>query len=112
MIGLPAIRIRVLVAGAFMLGPLGCNTQKSRPPNVLLISLDSLLARLQEVLGSDSILYHRFRHGLRHEDEGCLADAMNSLHLYPDEVRRLVEDSVMSWLFGAREDAVAGCLEA
>lgn len=80
--------------------------------DVRIISLDSLLVRLQEVLGPDSLLYHRFRHGLRHEDERCLADAMNSLHLYPHEVRRLVEDSVMSWLFGAREDAVAGRLEA
>jgi hypothetical protein len=30
---------------------------------------------------------------------------MASLRLYPDEVRRLVEDTVMSWLFGARGDA-------
>jgi hypothetical protein len=37
---------------------------------------------------------------------------MSSLRLYPGEVRRLVEDTVMSWLFGARSDASAGRLEA
>jgi hypothetical protein len=36
---------------------------------------------------------------------------MVSLRLYPDEIRRMVEDTVMSWLFGARGDAIAGCLE-
>ena len=30
-----------------------------------------------------------------------------SLRLYPDEIRRMVEDTVMSWLFGARGDAIA-----
>ena len=33
---------------------------------------------------------------------------MSSLRLYPDEVRRLVEDTVMGWLFGARSDAARG----
>ena len=60
---------------------------------------------------TNSLLYHRFVHGLRHEDEGCLSDAMVSLRLYPDEIRRMVEDTVMSWLFGARGDAIAGRLE-
>jgi hypothetical protein len=75
------------------------------------ITLDCLLRRLENVLGSDSLLYHRFVQGLRHEDEGRLTDAMVSLRLYPDEIRRLVEDTVMSWLFGARGDAIAGTLK-
>ena len=33
------------------------------------------------------------------------------LRLYPDEILRLVEDTVMSWLFGARGDAIAGALK-
>ena len=73
--------------------------------DVRIISLDGLLRRLEDVLGTDSLLYHRFHHGLRSEDERCLAEAMSSLRLYPDEVRRLVEDTVMSWLFGAGGDA-------
>jgi hypothetical protein len=73
--------------------------------DVRIITLDGLLCRLADVLGTDSLLYHRFDQGLRHEDERRLADAMSSLRLYPDEVRRLVEDTVMSWLFGARNDA-------
>jgi hypothetical protein len=73
--------------------------------DVRIISLDGLLRRLEDVLGTDSLLYRRFHQGLRLEDERCLADAMASLRLYPDEVRRLVEDTVMSWLFGARGDA-------
>ena len=72
--------------------------------DVRIITLDSLLRRLEEVLGADSLLYHRFDQGLRLEDERCLTDAMSSLRLYPDEIRRLVEDTVMSWLFGARGD--------
>jgi hypothetical protein len=80
--------------------------------DVRIVTLDSLLGRLQEVLGRDSLLYHRFEQGLRLEDERCLTDAMSSLRLYPGEVRHLVEDTVMSWLFGARSDTRAGRLEA
>jgi hypothetical protein len=65
------------------------------------------LRRLEDVLGPNSLLYHRFVQGLRHEDESCLTDAMVSLRLYPDEIRRTVEDTVMSWLFGTRDDAIA-----
>lgn len=74
------------------------------------VTLECLLRRLEDVLGHNSLLYHRFVQGLRHEDEGCLSDAMVSLRLYPDEIRRGVEDTVMSWLFGARGDAIAGRL--
>jgi hypothetical protein len=37
---------------------------------------------------------------------------MNSLRLYPDDIRRVVEDTVMSWLFGARGDLFGGREEA
>jgi len=74
--------------------------------NARIVSLDCLLDRLQEVLGPDSLLYHRFEEGLRHEDERSLSDAIRSLRLYPDPVRRVVEDTVMGWLFGAREEDV------
>lgn len=80
--------------------------------DIRVVTLDCLLRRLEDVLGPNSLLYHRFAHGLRHEDETCLTDAMVSLRLYPDEIRRLVEDTVMSWLFGARGDALAGRMEA
>ena len=40
---------------------------------VRMVTLDCLLRRLEDVLGSDSLLYHRFQHGLRREDERCLA---------------------------------------
>jgi hypothetical protein len=40
--------------------------------DIRVITLDCLLCRLEDVLGSDSLLYHRFVQGLRHEDEGCL----------------------------------------
>ena len=73
--------------------------------DVRIVSLDSLLNRLEEVLGRDSLLFRRFEEGLRFEDERRLTDAMSSLRLYPDTVRRVVEDTVMSWLFGAREEA-------
>jgi hypothetical protein len=79
--------------------------------DIRVITLDCLLRRLEDVLGSDSLLFHRFAQGLRHEDEGRLTDAMVSLRLYPDEIRRLVEDTVMSWLFGARGDAIASALK-
>jgi hypothetical protein len=76
-----------------------------------MVTLECLLDRLERVLGPDSLLYHRFAQGLRQEDESCLTDAMVSLRLYPDEIRRMVEDTVMSWLFGTRGEAVARPLE-
>jgi hypothetical protein len=79
--------------------------------DIRVVTLECLLRRLEDVLGHNSLLYHRFVQGLRHEDEGCLSDAMVSLRLYPDEIRRGVEDTVMSWLFGARGEAIAGRLE-
>jgi hypothetical protein len=71
---------------------------------VRIVTLDHLLDRLETVLGRDSLLYHRFEEGLRFEDERSLTDAMSSLRLYPDDVKNLVENTVMSWLFGAREE--------
>lgn len=79
--------------------------------DVRVVSLDSLLKRLEEVLGRDCLLFRRFEEGLRFEDERSLTDAMSSLRLYPDEVRRIVEDTLMSWLFGAREDDGGGAFE-
>ena len=72
--------------------------------NHRILTLDSLLERLEEVLGRDSLLLHRFEEGLRFEDERLLTDAMSSVRLYPDPIRRIVEDTVMGWLFGAREE--------
>lgn len=68
-----------------------------------MVTLDCLLLRLEDVLGPDSLLFHRFERGLRQEDERALTEAMNSLLLYPPETRRRVEDTVMNWLFGSRE---------
>jgi len=65
-------------------------------------TLESLLERLEAVLGPDSLLLRRFALGLQREDERRLSDAMQSLRLYPPEVRHAVEDTVMSWLFGER----------
>jgi hypothetical protein len=80
--------------------------------SVRIVTLESLLQRLAELLGTDNLLYRRFEQGLLEEDERCLTDAMTSLRLYPDEVRRLVEDTVMSWLFGARGDVFGGLQKA
>jgi hypothetical protein len=82
------------------------------PMNVRIITLDCLLRRLAELLGTDNLLYRRFEQGLLEEDERSLTDAMSSLRLYPDDIRRLVEDTVMSWLFGARGDVFGGRQEA
>jgi hypothetical protein len=70
--------------------------------DVRIVTLDCLLRRLQEVLGQDSLLLRRFDNGLRLEDERSLTDAMSSLRLYPEDIRRCVEATVMSWLFGSR----------
>jgi hypothetical protein len=66
------------------------------------MTMDALLRRLEEVLGTDSLLFKRFQRGLQREDERALSDAMNSLALYPSQTRRQVEDTVMNWLFGSR----------
>jgi hypothetical protein len=67
------------------------------------VTLQSLLRRLEDVLGRDSLLYKRFEQGFQREDEKRLTEAMTSLKLYPTETRSLVEDTMMSWLFGQRE---------
>lgn len=72
------------------------------------VTLDSLLRRLEEVLGRNDLLFRRFEAGLLQEDERRLTDAMNSLRLYPPDTRRLVEDTVMGWLFGNAGDAADG----
>jgi hypothetical protein len=82
------------------------------PMNVRIITLDCLLRRLADLLGTDNLLYRRFEQGLLQEDERSLSDAMNSLRLYPDDTRRVVEDTVMSWLFGARGDLFGGQQQA
>ncbi|MEM7021090.1 MAG: hypothetical protein AAF637_00720 [Pseudomonadota bacterium] len=74
--------------------------------SVGIITLECLLRRLKELLGPDDLLYRRFEQGLLTEDERCLTDAMTSLRLYPDEIRREVENTVMSWLFGARSPQI------
>jgi hypothetical protein len=79
--------------------------------DVRVVSLDALLKRLEEVLGRDSLLFRRFEEGLRFEDERSLTDAMSSLRLYPDEIRQIVEGTLMSWLFGAREEEGTGPYE-
>ena len=68
------------------------------------VSLQGLLRRLEDVLGRDSLLFRRFEQGLQREDEQRLTEAMSSLRLYPGPVRQMVEDTVMSWLFGTREE--------
>lgn len=73
--------------------------------DVRIVTLDCLLRRLESVLGSESLLLRRFERGLRLEDERCLSDAMSSLRLYPDHVRRSVEDAVMGWLFGGHAES-------
>lgn len=71
-------------------------------PETRIVSLQTLLDRLEEVLGADSLLFKRFQQGLQQEDEQRLTEAMRSLRLYPGDTRRLVEETVMAWLFGNR----------
>ena len=67
-----------------------------------IVTLDNLLSRLEVVLGRNSLLFHRFEAGLRHDDEHSLTDAISCLRLYPETKRKLIEDTVMSWLLGNR----------
>jgi hypothetical protein len=67
------------------------------------VSLDSLLQRLEQILGADSLLLKRFQQGLQREDEQRLAEAMAALKLYPAKTQGLVEDTMMSWLFGGQQ---------
>lgn len=70
-----------------------------------IVTLDCLLGRLEALLGRNDLLFRRFERGLRDSNERCLIEAMNSLSLYPSATRQVVEDTVMSWLFGTRERA-------
>jgi hypothetical protein len=77
--------------------------------DIRIVSLETLLDRLEQVLGPDSLLLRRFRRGLEEEDETCLCAAMGSLQLYPPAIRQQVEETVMGWLFEAREQPDEPC---
>jgi hypothetical protein len=69
--------------------------------NVRVVSFDSLLVRLKGVLGDDSLLYERFEVALKNRDDEMVGRAMDSLNLYPEDVRREVQDAMLAWLFDA-----------
>lgn len=64
--------------------------------------LGGLLQNLEDLLGRDSLLYHRLERGLRCESEHRLSEAMACLKLYPLALRRDIEDAVLTWLFGGK----------
>jgi len=69
---------------------------------------EALLARLEDLLGGNSLLFWRLRQGLRTGSEPLVATAMESLRLYPPRLRTEVEDEVLRWLLGSPGYAASG----
>ncbi|MCB1884586.1 MAG: hypothetical protein KDG89_11430 [Geminicoccaceae bacterium] len=67
--------------------------------SVRVVSTKALRERLREVLGGDSLLFQRFETALREHDDALVGTAMDSLRLYPEAVRREVQETLLAWLF-------------
>lgn len=67
--------------------------------NVHVISVETLRDRLKKTLEGEALLYQRFEQALVNKDEDALASAMQTLRLYPDDLRHQVEETMLSWLF-------------
>ncbi len=64
------------------------------------VSIDQLRLRLRDLLGAQSMIFERFDEALSRKDDARLSAAFDSLLLYPDSVRRGIEEAILAWLFG------------
>jgi hypothetical protein len=67
------------------------------------IAIDGLRDRLRSVLGGDSLLFRRFERALSRRDALGVAAALDTLALYPGELRQQVEDAILAWLLDGGE---------
>jgi len=65
-----------------------------------IVRLETLQARLRDVLGDDSLLLHRLDRALAVRDAAALDEALAVLEHYPPAVRQAVRNAVAAWLFG------------
>jgi hypothetical protein len=65
-----------------------------------LVTLTALRARLETVLGGDSLLFRQMDRALADQDDHKLEAAMDSLRLYPAEIRAGVQEAIVDWLLG------------
>lgn len=63
------------------------------------ISVDGLRHRLAQALVGEPLLQQRFDRALATRDEKLVDAAMDSLRLYPTELREQVEEILLTWLF-------------
>ncbi len=73
--------------------------------NVRLISLNGLRNQLREALGADDLLFRRFDLALSATDDKKIEAAMDCLKSYPAETREKVEDTMIRWLFDAKDNS-------
>lgn len=69
-------------------------------PSVRTVSLAALRRDLAVALADAPLLRLRFDRALASRDAAALDDAFRCLQRYPEETRRLVEDTIGGWLFG------------
>lgn len=63
------------------------------------VSVDGLRHRLAQALVGEPLLQQRFDRALATRDEKAVDAAMDSLRLYPVELREQVEEILLTWLF-------------
>jgi hypothetical protein len=72
-----------------------------------IVCFDALRLRLEQALGHNCLVFHQLDRALAEHDDQRLDAAMESLRLYPGEVRLQVEQVIMNWLFGERAAALS-----
>lgn len=72
------------------------------------VSVDGLRHRLAQALVGEPLLQQRFDRALATRDEKLVDAAMDSLRLYPIELREQVEEILLTWLFDGPSDGPGG----
>jgi hypothetical protein len=71
---------------------------------IRLVSIEGLRRRLAAALADQPLLLQRFDRALRDQDEKLIEAAMDSLRLYPAQLRERVETVLLTWLFDGPDD--------
>ncbi|MGF1561735.1 MAG: hypothetical protein ACFB3T_06110 [Geminicoccaceae bacterium] len=64
---------------------------------------EDLRPRLCELLGNDSLLYHRLVRAFESDRDADVNAALSSLRMYPRETQHAVEEIVLEWLLAFHE---------
>ena len=75
------------------------------------VSFEGLLARLEQILTRDSLLYRQFERALKAKDDEAVDAAMEALKHHPEATREAVEDAILRWLFDPQDNSGLAALD-